>query len=127
MIAVPAGEARVSFVDISDIAEVAGQALLSHPLGGQILEVTGPQACSFEESARLLSEIAGRHIQYRAITEGEARAGLERVGVPEWHREALLELYVSYRAGEAARTAGNGRTTLKEFFQRNSSEWKGTM
>jgi len=124
VIAVPAESAKISFVDISDIAEVTGQALLSHPMDGRILEVTGPQARSFEDSARLLSAVLGREIRYVAVSETEARATLERVGVPEWPREALLELYGSYRAGEAEKVTALGHTTLERFFERNANVWK---
>jgi len=127
LIAAPLQQAHVSFVDAADIAEVAYHALLTPSNeGGPSFEITGPRACSFEEAARLLSSVVGREIRYVSISEDEMDATLTKVGVPQWRRAALLELYATYRAGEAATVVPSPfeRNTLKTFFQSNPNQWR---
>ena len=67
-IVVPAGRGRVAFVDVRDLAELAVRAFDEPALRGQAWTLTGPKALSFAEAARILSEVTGRPIQYRAAS-----------------------------------------------------------
>jgi uncharacterized protein YbjT (DUF2867 family) len=62
----PAGSARVAFIDARDIAAVAVTALCNPAEhSGKAYKLTGPQALSFAEVAAILSDHLSRAITYR--------------------------------------------------------------
>lgn len=63
---VPAGQGRVAFVDVRDIAAVAAR-VFEHPatFRGEVLTLTGPGAVTFDEVAVLLTQALGRTIRYQ--------------------------------------------------------------
>ncbi len=50
-----------------DVGEIAAQTVLRDDLGGKRIRMTGPEAISFQEAARRISEITGRRVRYRSI------------------------------------------------------------
>ncbi len=97
-----AGDGKVSFVDTRDIASVAVAALITSGHEGQSYTITGAQALSHTESASILSQVLGRTISYVDVPEDVVRQGMQDAGMPELTVNALLELYASYKAGQAA-------------------------
>jgi uncharacterized protein YbjT (DUF2867 family) len=72
----PAEDAEVSDVDVRDVAAVAAQALTNNNDGrhkGKTYIITGPEAISYEDAARILSEQVGKKISYVNVSEEEAR------------------------------------------------------
>lgn len=61
---VPAGQGRTSFIDARDIAAVAARVLTEPGWAGKALELTGTEALTYSEVARLLSQASGRAITY---------------------------------------------------------------
>ncbi len=97
-----AGDGKVSFVDTRDIASVAVAALITSGHEGQSYTITGAEALSHAESASILSQVLGRTINYIDVPEDVVRQGMQGAGMPEPTVNALLELYASYKAGQAA-------------------------
>lgn len=97
-----AGEGKVSFVDTRDIASVAVAALVTSGHEGQSYIITGSKALSHAESASILSQVLGRTINYVDVPEDVVRQGMQGARMPEPTVNALLELYASYKAGQAA-------------------------
>jgi uncharacterized protein YbjT (DUF2867 family) len=98
----PAGEGKVSFVDVRDIVAVAVQALTNDENGedgGKAYTITGPEALSYRDAARILSEYIGRKVSYVDISEVDARRIIEGMGMSEWHTNILLELLKLSREG----------------------------
>ena len=98
----PAGDAKVSAVDVRDIAEVAALALTQSGHEGRTHDITGPQALTHFEMASLLSKVLGRPITYVDVPEAAMRDILLGLGMPEWQAEGLIEDYAHYRRGEAS-------------------------
>jgi uncharacterized protein YbjT (DUF2867 family) len=98
----PAGEARVSIVDVRDIAAVATAALTSNSHEGKVYDVTGPEALTHPDIAVHLSEALGKQITFTDIPEAAMRSALAGLGVPPWQADGLVEDYAHYRRGEAA-------------------------
>jgi uncharacterized protein YbjT (DUF2867 family) len=94
----PAGDARVSIVDVRDIAA----ALTASVHEGKTYDVTGPEALTHAEIASQLSETLGRRISFVDVSEAAMRDALLSLGMPEWQVDGLIEDYAHYRRGEAS-------------------------
>ena len=97
-----AGEARISAVDVRDIAAVAAEALTGPGHEGHTYDITGPEALSHAEMADRLSTALGRHIEYIDAPSADMRQALLGVGFPTWQADGLIEDYEHYRRGEAS-------------------------
>lgn len=100
--AVAAGNARVSAVDVRDIAAAAAAALTEPGHAHRTYDLTGPEALTHAQMAAELSRATGRSITFIDIDERTMRDALLAHGMPEWMAEGLVEDYAHYRRGEAA-------------------------
>ena len=126
-----AGDGKVSFVDTRDIASVAVAALITSGHEGQSYTITGAQALSHAESAAILSQVLGRTINYVDVPEDVVRQGMQGAGMPEPTVNALLELYASYKAGQAAtvspvveQVTGKQPISFKQFAKDYAEVWQ---
>jgi uncharacterized protein YbjT (DUF2867 family) len=97
-----AGNARVSAVDVRDIAAVAAQVLTEDGHEDETYELIGPEALSHSEMASLLSSATGMTIKYVDVPLDALRQFLVDLGIPKWQAEGLVEEYAIYRCGGAA-------------------------
>ena len=100
------GDAKVSYLDIGDIAVVAVKALQGGAHSGKTYELNGPEAISNHELAKRISSITGRAVNYVDIPETAQREAMLALGMPEWQVTALLELQQYYKQGGGAKTDG---------------------
>lgn len=98
----PAGDARVSIVDVRDIAAVAARALTEGGHEGKTYDITGPAALTHAEMASQLSDALGKSITFVDVPEPAMRDALLGLGIPEWQADGLIEDYAHYRRGEAS-------------------------
>jgi uncharacterized protein YbjT (DUF2867 family) len=96
------GDGPVSVIDIRDIAAVAVKALTEDGHVGKGYTLTGPEALSNGDIARILSEALGREIKYVDLPEEQFRQALMSAGVPQSSADALIDLQRWYRGGKAA-------------------------
>ena len=96
------GEARVSLVDIRDIAALAAAALTGQGHEGKIYNITGPEALTHAEIAAQFSAVLGREVRFINVSPEEMRQAVIGVGFPLWQAEGLIEDYAHYARGEAA-------------------------
>lgn len=66
------GDARISMIDVRDIADVALKTLTEDDHRGKTYVLTGPQSLTYFDVARLLSEASGKPIRYEALNEDDA-------------------------------------------------------
>ena len=100
----PVENAKVSVVDVRDIAAVAVKALAKNGKNASINKsylITGPEALSYHQMAELLSNATGKKIGYVSISEEEARAGMKEMGMDNWLINTILELTNYYKKGHA--------------------------
>lgn len=64
VLALAAGGVREPFVDLDDLAEVVTEVLTGDGHEGRRYEATGPESLTFDEVARLLTELTGREVRY---------------------------------------------------------------
>lgn len=98
----PFGDARVSMVDVRDVAAVAVVALTGPGHAGRAYTLTGPDALTQDEAAEILSDVAGREIAYQAVDDDSMRAVLREAGWRPEQVEVMLGLFASIRNGARA-------------------------
>ena len=96
------GAAAISFIDVRDVASAAAETLLSKRWAGQVFELSGSEAVTYEELAGRISRKVGRPIKYVNLTPGQMRQAMTGAGVPDWQATALLELEEYYQSGKGA-------------------------
>lgn len=107
---VPAGDAKMSFVDTRDIGAVAAVMLTNTNHGAsqqhenKAYDITGQDALSYRQVADILSNEVGKKISYIDITEDDARTGMKQIGMDEWFINIMIELFRIIRAGYGSET-----------------------
>jgi len=97
----PIGDARVSAVDVRDIAAVAAAALTEAGHEGQTYTLTGPAPLTHAEMAAALTAALGRQVTFTDAAPEAFADSLAGI-LPPWQIQGLLEDYAHYRRGEAA-------------------------
>ncbi|MGE5316303.1 MAG: SDR family oxidoreductase [Acidobacteriota bacterium] len=78
------GDEKVNFVVRMDIAEALAEVLADpEPHKKTIYEITGPEAYSFTQLARMLSDVVGRTIVYTELPLDVLESNLEKAGLDE--------------------------------------------
>src|SRR5699024_6119676 len=98
------GDAKVSLIDIRDIAAVAAQSLQGTAHYNKVYSLTGPEALTHFEMADQLSEALGRSVTYIDTSDDKIRGALLNAGLPEWQELWLIELFAHYNREEAEAT-----------------------
>lgn len=109
---VPASNAKVSFIDTRDIAEVAVAALFNAKHDNQEYVLTGPKAISHAEACRIISRVAGHDIQYMSISDRQFRVALKEQGMRPKAIDEMVRLYKSTRHGECELVAHGVKRVL---------------
>ena len=104
----PAQDAKVSIVDVRDIAAVAVQALVDGDKHyNKTYLITGPEALSYHQAAEILSNATGKKIDYVNISDEEARGAMKKTGLDDWLINTILELNRYFRKGYASQVSSS--------------------
>lgn len=95
------GDARISAVDVRDIAAVAAAALTEPGHEGRTYTLTGPQALTHAQMADELATALGRPVTFVNVAPEAMRDALEKARFPDWQADGLLEDYAHYARNEA--------------------------
>jgi len=124
------GDGKIPFIDTRDVAAAAAEVLTGDGHEGSTYALTGPEAMSYRDATRILSEVLGRELEYVSESEDEAWTRLRDAGLPTWRVAALLALASYQRAGgpterttdAVERLTGRPATTFREFAEDHESE-----
>ncbi|MGH6735876.1 MAG: NmrA family NAD(P)-binding protein [Methyloceanibacter sp.] len=97
------GRAKMSHVDVRDIAAVAVKALTAPGHEGKIYTLTGPEALTYDEMADELSQVLGREIRHIDLPPADLKAAMVAGGMSEEIADLLLDLERYYREGRPSR------------------------
>ncbi len=129
-ILLPAGTAKVSFIDARDIAAVAAALLTGHAHENAAFDLTGSEALDHDEVAAMLSRESGRDITYVDVPPDAMRAPLLETGLSPDYVEFLLLILSFMKMGYAERTTnavqiitGRPPRRFTEYAQEHSSVW----
>lgn len=84
-----AGDGLVGWVAREDCAECAAAVLTSPGHEGKTYTLSGPELLSSRDAAALMSELAGRPLEFRIISDDELDADLAQIGVPKRYVEGM--------------------------------------
>jgi NAD(P)H dehydrogenase (quinone) len=122
----PAGQGRCAFVAHDDVARTAAHILRDPaPHEGRVYRITGPEALSFDEAARIISAVEGVEVRYHDETVEEAYASRKAWNPPPWQADAWVSTYTAIARGELDAVSGDveaitgtASMTFREFLQR---------
>lgn len=97
LIRLPAGTARLPFVDVRDIAAVTIKALTAPEHDGKAYVLTGPEALDHAQVASILSEETGKRFVYEDAAPEAYRQELIAKGATEFYADRVTRLFESVR------------------------------
>ena len=117
-----AGEGRIGFIDVRDIADVATAVLLDRSWDRGIYDLTGPATLSFHEVARELGAALARDVKYTPVTPEQIRKSIVDMGWGDWSANLMADYSRAYASGWGDFTTsfvekitGNAPRTLADF------------
>lgn len=96
------GEAKISHVDVRDIAAVAVQALTVSNHEGKAYTLTGPEALTYDELASALSNVLGRPISHVNLPPSDLKQGMLAEGMPAELADRMLDLERYFQEDQAS-------------------------
>lgn len=128
----PMGNAKLSPVDVEDIAKVAFALLRDGGHEGTSYDMTGPEALTMADVAERISQGIGTKIRYVDISPEDYRRTLSAAEIPQDFADVLDEVYAERRRRPQSRVylgtheAFDVRpTTFAEFASRNAAVFRG--
>lgn len=104
----PAGDGRFAGVARADVAAVAAHVLRDPARhAGRTYRLSGPEAITLDDVARVAGAATGRELRYEAETLEEARAWRRATGAADWQVEAWVSTYLAIASGELAEVTGD--------------------
>lgn len=130
-IVVPAGNGAEAFVDAEDIA-AAASATLADPQAhaGAQYALTGPEALTIAEAAKIISDVSDQAIDYTDIDRDEWIATAVAGGVPADYGEVLRMLTETIASGHGSqpstdveKATGAAPASFADFARRTAGAW----
>ena len=120
-----AGEGKVAFIDVYDIARVAVEVLTASGHSKKEYELTGPELLSHFDAAKIIGEVLGKPVHYPNPSEEEFTNAMKEAKVPEFVAPAMIDIYsliknnaVNYTTETVEMITGQKPTSLKEVIKR---------
>ncbi|HVT67948.1 MAG TPA: NAD(P)H-binding protein [Trebonia sp.] len=132
LVTAPVGDGAEPFVDVLDIAEAAARVLVTGDADGEIVALSGPAALTFDEAARVLSDVTGQRVRFRDQPLADHADQLRAAGTPEEYIRWRLAMLGGIRRGDDAylsdgvqRLLGRPATSFAAWARREaaSSAW----
>ena len=127
-----AGDGHCGFVSVKDCAEVAAHVLTTDGHHGKNHQVTGPEAISFFDAARTLSELLGREVEYVDLPEETMLEILCSSGMtPEQAEMGVLCHFRLFKEGKATlvtdtvpKLLGRPAISFRDFAEKNLDRFR---
>jgi len=127
----PTADAKISYVDVRDIAAMAATALVKPGHAGKAYTLTGAEALDHDQVTAEISRASGQVVTYVPIDDETARQAILAAGLSTERAERLIGFYQLVRQGFCAGVTGDIETVLgrlpisfTQFAQDFSSSWK---
>jgi uncharacterized protein YbjT (DUF2867 family) len=124
----PLEDAKLSPVDIEDIAKIAFAIVVHGGYEARAFDITGPEALNMSEIAIRIGDAIGKLVHYENVTPEERRLALTAAGLPPFMLDALDEQAAERRRHPESRIElathelfGVKPTTFSEFVRHNAA------
>lgn len=146
IIRAPAGDGKAAWVTRDDIADAAAAALTGAGHEGKTYDITGPEAITIAETAKIISRVSGKSVRYIAQTPEETRtrhnaSGMDKFeaerraltgrGLEEFEVEVWVTHYTQIAAGEldvvsdaVLKLTGRKAQSLEEYLRAHPESWE---
>jgi uncharacterized protein YbjT (DUF2867 family) len=106
-------DAKVSFIDVRDIGEVAAT-IVQQPAAhrNKTYTLTGPQALSNGDVATRIANAIGTPVNYIDVPPEAAIQAMQNMGMPQWNVDALASLNELIRKGHSSQVTEDVATVL---------------
>ncbi len=118
----PAENGKTSFIDVRDLGEVGAKCLTEYGHRNHAYTLTGSEALTYYDVARIFSEETGRTITYAHPTLWRFRKHMLAKGVPSDYVTVTSIIYLTTMLGlakgitpELARLLGRPPKTVREY------------
>ena len=126
-----AGDGKVAWVDVRDIAAVNAEVLINpEKYRNQTLLVTGAKALSYSEAVAVMNDVLGKDVKYVAVSDEDAVNAMTEMEFPKFLIDLMIDLNRCIREGFAEETAatvkdvtGNDAISFEQFVQDNKEAW----
>ena len=130
-IVVPTGDGAEAFVDAEDIAAVASATLAApEAYAGAQYALTGPEALTIAEAAKIISDASGQPVDHTDIDRGEWVAAALAGGVPAGYGAVLSVLTETIASGHGSqpssdveKVTGAAPASFADFARRTAAAW----
>nr|WP_042193896.1 NAD-dependent epimerase/dehydratase family protein [Kibdelosporangium sp. MJ126-NF4]CEL20933.1 Oxidoreductase [Kibdelosporangium sp. MJ126-NF4]CTQ95553.1 Oxidoreductase [Kibdelosporangium sp. MJ126-NF4] len=126
-----AGDGRLGWIDVRDIAAAAAALLTDLRVGSSDYLLTGPKALSYPDAAAIVAARMGRPIRVTHISVEEQAANYQAAGMPAEFATALAAMEDDIRAGREDQVStavldltGRPPRTFAEFANEHAAEWR---
>lgn len=124
-VALPMPDAKIPFVDTTDIADVVVKVLMDDFHNGKTYEITGPRALTFKEVVEEIAKGTGRIIQYQTVSLDQYKSMRKAADLPVdyiWlldylFREVLSKKENQVITNDVEKVLGRKATDFREFVQ----------
>jgi uncharacterized protein YbjT (DUF2867 family) len=128
----PAKDAKISVIDVRDIAAVAAKVLTSNGSHqGKTYTLSGPESLSNAEIAEKFSRALNKKVSYVDLSDQDFKKSLLGLGVPEQLVDGIIELQHYYISGKAAKVTpdvevvtGKRARSFDDFLRDNISAFR---
>jgi len=100
-------EGRLGMIDVRDIAEAAFTVITNEGHEGKSYILTGPEAISFNDIAKIFSKVLDKEIKYVKVPGDAAFQAMTGMGIPEWIAKGYVELSEGFSENFANSTTKN--------------------
>jgi len=132
-IVVPAGNGRTSFIDVRDIAAAAVEVLTEPGHVGKAYSLTGSEALTYSDCARLITEASGRTVVYTRPSGREFAKHMAAQGHSVDFIKVMRAIYLVAKlrmagkiTGELRELIGREPITFARFARDNAALFAGT-
>lgn len=123
-----AGDGKVGFIDVADIAATAAAVLTEDGHRKKTYELTGPESLTYFDAAAILTEITGKTIVYPQPSPEQYVAVLKEAGAPDFVAHYMNSVYsvianhhVGFTTGDVEKVTGKKPNTLKSVISNDFS------
>jgi len=124
------GDAKLNFIQVSDIADVAVATLTTSGHEGKVYQLTGPDSLSYHQIAQLLSDEVGRKITYVPISDEDLRKSISFM--PQQAVEGFSNIMKYFKSGgydrpnsgDVEKVAGHKPGSIKDWIHQNAAAFK---